>query len=98
MEQSQENKKIFLESVQKMWQLEQWQLSCIACCPPGRLVPIGGEMEYGLHFYFWKVYVTLHQLNLCKKKKREEIPPFQGLQPNSMSFPVFKLEELTLTH
>lgn len=55
-------------------------------------------MEYGLHFYFWKVYVTLHQLNLCKKKKREEIPPFQGLQPNSMSFPVFKLEELTLTH
>lgn len=52
-------------------------------------------MESQLHFYFWKIYVTLHQLNLCKKY--EKIPPFHGLQPKSVFIPEFKLEELALT-
>lgn len=53
-------------------------------------------MESWLHFYFWKIYVTLHQLNL--HKKYEKIPPFHGLQLKSVFIPEFKLGELALTH
>ena len=86
MEQSRE-KKIFLESVQKMWQLEQWQLSCIAPCPPGRLVPHRRRNGTWATFLFLESICDITPTNPLPKEKAWKASSISGITAKLNDYP-----------